>query len=158
MRATLVSVAKAAGLSVNAQPIPYPALGTDVLKQMSIRDAGLPVSMVRETDKLSWYQFAVEYVDLKWNSSAATSRRTDAEALTAITMHMFSTKSRMPDEKLLRRVLKLWAFNTKYRTERTMTDDERRALTWAQSHTRNVSALSEIATVTQGPKRARHEA
>ncbi len=110
-------------------------------------DAGLPVSMVRETDKLSWYQFAVEYVDLKWNSSAATSRRTDAEALTAITTHMFSTKSRMPDEKLLRRVLKLWAFNTKNKTERTMTDDERRALAWAQSHTRDVSALSEIATV-----------
>ena len=72
--------------------------------------------MVRETDKLSWYQFAVEFVDLRWNGSAATSRRTDAEALTAITMQMFSTRSRMPDEKLLRRVLKLWAFNTRNRS------------------------------------------
>jgi hypothetical protein len=110
-------------------------------------DSGRPVSMVRETGRLSWYQFAVEYVDLKWNGSAATSRRTDAEALTAITMQMFSTRSKMPNEKLLRRVLKLWAFNTRNRTERPMTDDERRALAWAQGHTRDVSALSDIALV-----------
>ena len=103
--------------------------------------------MVRETGKLSWYQFAVEFVDLKWNDSAATSRRTDAEAMTAITMQMFSTTSRMPDEKLLRRVLKLWAFNTRNRAERVMTDDERHALAWAQGHTRDVSALSDIALV-----------
>ena len=53
----------------------------------------------------------------------------------------------MPDEKLLRRVLKLWAFNTKNGTERTMTDDEQRALSWPRSHTRDLSALSEIASV-----------
>src|SRR6266536_5082055 len=41
-------------------------------------DSGRPVSMVRETDKLSWYQFAVELADVRWNASAATSRRTDA--------------------------------------------------------------------------------
>jgi integrase len=110
-------------------------------------DSGRPVSMVRETGRLSWYQFAVELADLRWNGSAATSRRTDAEALTAITMQMFSTTSRMPDEKLLRRVLKLWAFNTKNRVERPTTDDERRALTWAEGHTRDVSTLSETALV-----------
>jgi len=107
-------------------------------------DTGLPVSMARETAKLSWYQFAVEFVDLKWNGSAATSRRTDAEALTAITMQMFSTRSRMPDQKLLRRVLTHWAFNTKNRAVRPMVDDERRALAWAECNTHDVSAFSEI--------------
>ncbi len=110
-------------------------------------DSGRPVSMVREADKISWFQFAVELTDVRWNGSAATSRRTDSEALTAITMQMFSTTSRMPDEKLLRRVLKLWAFNTRNRAERPMSDYERRALTWAERHTRDVSTLSDAAIV-----------
>lgn len=53
----------------------------------------------------------------------------------------------MPDEKLLRRVLTHWAFNTRSRAERPMNDDERRALAWAQGHTHDVSALSESAQV-----------
>lgn len=110
-------------------------------------DNGLPVSMARELGKLSWYQLAVELVDLRWNRSAATSRRTDAEALTAITMQTYTSATGMPRPKLLRRVLTLWAFNTRNRTERPMTDEERRALRWVQEHTCDVSALGDVAMV-----------
>jgi hypothetical protein len=106
---------------------------------------GLPVSKVRAEQKLSWYQFAIEYTDVKWKRAAATSRRTDAEALTAITIQMFSSTTGMPDEKLLRRVLKLWPFNTTARDTRPVSADERRALRWAETHTRDVSALNDPA-------------
>jgi integrase len=108
-------------------------------------DTGLPVAMMHDKQKVAWYQFAVEYTNLKWNASAATSRRTDAEALTAITMQLFSSTAKMPDEKLLRRVLKLWAFNTAARDTKPMTAEERHALRWAQTHTRDVSVLNDPA-------------
>src|SRR5262245_18521658 len=47
--------------------------------------SGLPVSIKRATDDMSWYEFACAYVDMKWPGSAATTRRTVAEALTAVT-------------------------------------------------------------------------
>jgi hypothetical protein len=56
-------------------------------------ESGRPVSTDRAASRYSWFQFAIEYTDLKWNRSAATSRRTDAEALSAITMQLFSSRS-----------------------------------------------------------------
>src|SRR5215216_6984525 len=51
-------------------------------------------------------------VDLKWPRVAATTRRTRAEALTAVTTVMFTSTRGQPDGKLLRAALKRWAFNT----------------------------------------------
>ena len=53
--------------------------------------SGLPVSMARAGKDMSWYEFACKYVDLKWPRVAATTRRTHAEAFTALTPGMLAT-------------------------------------------------------------------
>jgi hypothetical protein len=57
---------------------------------------GRPVSMLRASKGMSWYAFACAYVDLKWPRVAATTRRTHAEALTAVTTVMFTSTRGQP--------------------------------------------------------------
>lgn len=104
---------------------------------------GLPVSMQRAEASLSWYTFACGYVDMKWPRAAATTRRTIAEALTAITCQMFTDERGMPDGIQLRAALKRWAFNTGQRDSTTRPDWVDASLSWANSHTRPVATLSD---------------
>jgi integrase len=104
---------------------------------------GLPVSMARANERLSWYEFACNYADLKWPHVAATTRRTHAEALTAITMLLVTTDRGKPDDKLLRMALKRWAFNTPRRDDPNQPEHVRAALRWVAGHTKQVSALSD---------------
>lgn len=106
-------------------------------------ETGRPVSMERAgRTSLSWYALACAYADLKWNRSAATTRRTHAEALTAVTTAMFNTTNGKPDDKLLRHALNRWAFNKTRRDDPTCPDKVREALKWIASHTRPTSALA----------------
>jgi site-specific recombinase XerD len=105
------------------------------------RTTGRPVSMARTSKHLTWYAFACAYADAKWPRVAATTRRTHAEALTAITTLLFTTERGKPTDKLLRTALKRWAFNTARRDDPACPDDIRAALRWAADHTRQVSVL-----------------
>jgi integrase len=102
---------------------------------------GRPVSMLRASKDMSWYSFACAFTDLKWPRVAATTRRTHAEALTAVTTAMFTGARGQPSGKLLRAALKRWAFNTARRDDPGCPDDVRSALRWVANHTRPVSAL-----------------
>jgi integrase len=105
-------------------------------------DSGLPMSMQRSTSSVAWYEFACAFVDMKWPRVAATTRRTHAEALTAVTTSMFITTRGKPDDKLIRRALTRWGFNTAQRRALDAPDDVRAALRWVAGHTRPVSDLS----------------
>jgi hypothetical protein len=102
---------------------------------------GRPVSMLRASKEMAWYGFACAFVDLKWPRVAATTRRTHAEALTAVTTAMFTSTRGQPNGKLLRAALKRWAFNTVRRDDPNCPDDISSALRWVAGHTRPVSAL-----------------
>ncbi|XVV02799.1 tyrosine-type recombinase/integrase [Actinosynnema sp. CA-248983] len=102
---------------------------------------GLPVSMARQSDEMSWYKFACAFVDMKWPHVAATTRRTHAEALTKATPAMFSATRGKPDDALIRSALTRWGFNTNRREADDMPDDVRRALKWISENTLPVSAL-----------------
>src|SRR5688572_7750756 len=41
-------------------------------------ESGRPVSMLRNDNTMSWYDFACKFVDMKWPHVAATTRRTHA--------------------------------------------------------------------------------
>lgn len=86
---------------------------------------GLPVSMQRANQEVRWYEFACKWVDLKWPKVAATTRRTHAEALTAVTTAMFASARGKPDDKLLRKALCRWGFNTAKRNAKDCPDDVR---------------------------------
>ncbi|MEO6085714.1 MAG: tyrosine-type recombinase/integrase [Umezawaea sp.] len=102
---------------------------------------GLPVSMARKSDQMSWYDFACAFVDMKWPHVAATTRRTHAEALTKATPAMFSSTKGKPDDALIRSALNRWGFNTTRRAAADMPEDVRRALKWVAGNTLPVTAL-----------------
>jgi integrase len=104
-------------------------------------ETGLPVSMRRAVSDVPWYTLACEYVDLKWPLVAATTRRTHAEALTTVTTALFTTDRGKPGDKLIRKALCRWAFNTSRRNDPNCPTDVRRALRWIETHTKPVSAL-----------------
>jgi integrase len=105
-------------------------------------DSGRPLSMVRTANDMSWYEFACRYVDLKWPRVAATTRRTHAEAFTALTPAMFATTRGKPDDRLIRSALVRWGFNTAKRGAEDCPDEVRAVLRWVERNTRPISALA----------------
>jgi integrase len=85
---------------------------------------------------------ACQYADLKWPHVAATTRRTHAEALTAFTVPMLTGERGRPDDRLIRKALCRWAFNTTHRGGPGRPDEVDAALRWIEGHTRPVSALA----------------
>src|SRR5262249_28595599 len=98
-------------------------------------ESGRPVSMQRNGRTMSWYELACRFIDMKWPRVAATTRRTHAEALTAVTPTLFSDKRGKPDDKLIRLALSRWAFNTNRRDADDMPPEIRQTLKWVESHT-----------------------
>lgn len=110
-------------------------------------ETGLPVSELRaKQGSLTWYEHSRAYVDRKWASAPAKSRRNYADALATITPALVKTKSGMPDAALMRRALYGWAYN-RNRWNETPPDDVARALAWIAKHSLPVSALEDSATV-----------
>jgi hypothetical protein len=105
-------------------------------------ETGRPVSMTRKAPEMSWYNFACKFVDMKWPHIAATTRRTPAEAMTALTVLMLKEARGRPDEKLIRRALSRWAFNTVKRDEADRPEDVTTALHWLERNTRPVATLA----------------
>ncbi|MDT5026201.1 MAG: hypothetical protein QOE61_2627 [Micromonosporaceae bacterium] len=105
-------------------------------------DSGLPVSMRRARREMSWYEFACLFVDMKWPRVAATTRRTHAEALTAVTASMFATLRGKPDDKVIRKALTRWGFNTVQRNADDAPDDVCTVLAWVAVHTRPIADLA----------------
>ncbi|MEU8330013.1 integrase [Micromonospora sp. NPDC048839] len=105
-------------------------------------DSGLPITMRRETVAMSWYELACSFADMKWPHVAATTRRTHAEALTALTVLMLTNGKGRPEAKLLRHALGRWAFNTTRRNAEGVPDEVAKALGWVKRNTRNVASLS----------------
>ncbi|WP_026323039.1 tyrosine-type recombinase/integrase [Salinispora pacifica] len=103
-------------------------------------ESGRPLSMRPNTAVSSWYDLACAFADMKWPNVAATTRRTHAEALTALTVLMLSSARGRPDGKLLRYALGRWAFNTARRED--MPEEVRAVLDWVKRNTRDVASLS----------------
>lgn len=110
---------------------------------------GRPVSMSRNSQDMSWYAFACNYMDMKWPTAAATYRRSLSEALTAITPAMLDAGAhgQGPNGVVMRSALHRWAFNTNRRDEPQRPTEISAALSWIEHHTRPVSDLSDPAVL-----------
>ncbi|MCP3756972.1 site-specific integrase [Streptomyces sp. TBY4] len=64
----------------------------------------------RGSSQLSWYAFATEYARAHWPGRAAKTRDETSDGLTAVTLAMFWDLPGRPNERLLRRALRHWAF------------------------------------------------
>lgn len=110
------------------------------------QSTGRPVSMVRATNDMSWFDFACSYVDMKWPGAAGNSRKGVAETLTTVTPHMLATKRGKPADKTIRQALNGWAFNLNRRA-RTPPAEIADAIAWLRANTRQVSVLNETSEV-----------
>jgi integrase len=108
---------------------------------------GLPVSMVKSSSDMTWFDFACAYVDMKWPELAGNSRKGVSETLTTVTPAMFQHDRGKPDEATWRSALHRWAFNRAHRQDPNMPDEIASALKWLSNNTSPVSALSEPSKV-----------
>lgn len=79
---------------------------------------------------MSWYAFALEYLAMRWPMIAAKTRDETNDALCAITQAMLRDAASRPNDQLLRRALRGWAFVVPRPEPRTMPADVRLALRW----------------------------
>lgn len=89
---------------------------------------------------MTFYDFACEYVDMKWPRAAANSRRSIADALVAIAPVMLKGRKAGTDAKVLRKALHRWAFNSAQRD--SAPDDVRALLKWAAASSKPLAELA----------------
>ena len=100
---------------------------------------GEPVSWVRrKRQSLSWYDFACQYVDMKWKGASAKYRQDIARALVAATPPLIVGKPPATDREL-RSAMNLWGFNAKRRSDAPPEILER--LRWLAANTRPLTDL-----------------
>jgi len=59
---------------------------------------GLPITILRNRrDSITWYQHAMDFIDMKWSTLEGGSRRTYAESLATVTAAMVHTKRGVPE-------------------------------------------------------------
>ncbi|MGW0854790.1 tyrosine-type recombinase/integrase [Streptomyces sp. NPDC002690] len=98
---------------------------------------GLPVSHRSKSAAVSWYAFAVEYVDARWSQLGGNSRKNLAKTLTATTVALLRTRPAQFEPVAVRTALREWAFNTNRRG--TAPDDVATILRWVERNSLPVS-------------------
>ncbi|MFD4977126.1 site-specific integrase, partial [Streptomyces sp. NPDC058424] len=99
---------------------------------------GLPVSHRSKSAAMSWYKFAVEYVDARWAQLGGNSRKNLAKTLTATTVALLRVKPAQFEPAAVRTALREWAFNTNRR--RAAPRDVESILRWVERNSLPVSA------------------
>ncbi|OIJ96513.1 site-specific integrase [Streptomyces sp. MUSC 14] len=106
-------------------------------------DSGLPKSMVVKERDISWYDHARNYIDMKWDHSPASTRRTLAEAMATVTPVFVKDTKGIPNARVVRQALYSWAFNKNRWTEETPADVAK-VLEWFKRKSLPTSALSDL--------------
>lgn len=89
----------------------------------------------------SWYAFSLEYVEARWVQVAAKTRSETNDALCSITEAMLRKTRGRPDDELLRRALRNWAFVIPRPDTRTAPTEVRLALDWVARASRPLDDL-----------------
>lgn len=106
-------------------------------------ETGLPESVMRDQQAVTWFDLACRYVDLKWPHAAAKSRTGMADALAAVTPVMVTARRGKPDAAVLRAILYGWAFHKARRETVKLSAAEAAALAWLRENSLRVTALDE---------------
>ncbi|MFC9959816.1 hypothetical protein ACFVIB_20980 [Streptomyces nigra] len=106
---------------------------------------GLPVSHRSKSAAMSWYKFAVQYVDARWPQLGGNSRKNMAKTLTATTLALLRARPTQFDPVAVRTALREWAFNANRRSEAPR--DVLAILRWVERNSLPVSAWEDPAKV-----------
>ncbi|SEB55005.1 hypothetical protein SAMN05428945_0366 [Streptomyces sp. 2224.1] len=107
---------------------------------------GLPVSMKETKSAVSWYDFALRYLAMKWPHAAPNTRGGINESLTSVTMQLLGERPGRPSDETIRRVLRKWAFVLPAPNDCEVPDDVRNVLHWVSKASRPLADLAEPAT------------
>lgn len=108
-------------------------------------ESGLPLSKLRAAANISWYDFAVKYVDAKWDRSSAHQRRNVADALVSVTGALLRSEPTAYTPRQIRVALREYAFNSARRKDAP--DDATAMLNWVRRSCHSLSALTDTATM-----------
>jgi integrase len=112
-------------------------------------ESGLPESMRRSDEAVSWYRHACVYVDLKWPKAAAKTRASTADALATVTPVLVKDMATgCPSLEVLRRALIGWAFNPTHR-EDAKPPEITAALDWIEKNSLPLSRFNDPAERTR---------
>jgi integrase len=109
-------------------------------------ESGLPLSMAREQNSISWYELAVMFCDMKWKRWAPGSRASAAEALAAVTAALVDGRN-APDLIDMRHALEKWTFNKSARDGGEVPDEYAVAIGWLRENSVPLSRLTDAAVV-----------
>jgi integrase len=101
---------------------------------------GRPAALARKVEKMSWFDFACGYADMKWDGSAPKYRSSIADSLAAVTLGMLREGKEHPPIKVLAPALRR-AFN-KNRRDAELPAEQADALRWIARNVRPVGDLA----------------
>ncbi|WP_423509641.1 tyrosine-type recombinase/integrase [Streptomyces xinghaiensis] len=105
-------------------------------------ESGLPKSMLREQQNVSWYEHARQYIEMKWAHSPASTRKTLAEAMATVTPVLVRDTKGMADPRTVRAALYGWAFNVN-RWDEEPPPEFKAVLSWFERKSKPTSALAD---------------
>ncbi|MCX4576819.1 site-specific integrase [Streptomyces sp. NBC_01571] len=103
---------------------------------------GLPLAELRRQNDVSWYQHAREYIEMKWQHSPGSTRRTLAEAMASVTPALVTDSKGMADNRTVRTALYGWAFNVSRHSEEPP-PEVAQVLAWFERKSLATSALAD---------------
>ncbi|MGW0211210.1 hypothetical protein ACWDZ8_37500 [Streptomyces sp. NPDC003233] len=108
---------------------------------------GLPMSHRSKSAAMSWYKFAVEYMDARWSQLGGNSRKNIAKTMTATSIALLRAKPTQFAPAAVRTALRDWAFNTNRRPDAPR--DLVAILKWVERNSLPVSAWEDPEKVDQ---------
>ncbi|WP_306320531.1 MULTISPECIES: site-specific integrase [unclassified Streptomyces] len=106
---------------------------------------GLPTSHRPKSASMSWYRFAVQYVDVRWPQLGGNSRKNTARTLMLTTVALLRAEPTQFRPVDVRTALREWAFNTNRRAQAPR--DVAVILRWVERNSLPVSAWEVPETV-----------
>ncbi|MFJ6837602.1 tyrosine-type recombinase/integrase [Streptomyces sp. NPDC091209] len=107
---------------------------------------GLPDSMAEMKAKLTWYDFALKYLAMKWPHAAPNTRDGINESLTSVTIALLDDRPGRPSALLIRQALRNWAFVLPGPAEREAPTQIENTLHWIAKASRPLNDLADPVT------------
>ncbi|MFF3890696.1 tyrosine-type recombinase/integrase [Streptomyces sp. NPDC001914] len=107
---------------------------------------GLPDAMAEQKAKLTWYDFALKYLAMKWPHAAPNTRDGINESLTSVTIALLGDRPGRPSAFLIRQALRNWAFVLPGPAEREAPTEIANTLHWIAKASRPLNDLVDPVT------------
>lgn len=113
----------------------------------STTSRAFPDSMAEQKAKLTWYDFALKYLAMKWPHAAPNTRDGINESLTSVTIALLGDRPGRPSVPLVRQALRNWAFVLPGPSEREVPTEIANTLHWIAKASRPLNDLADPVTV-----------